>query len=284
MSVLLITDSASDLCREDAARWDVRVVPLTVRFGGREYLDGVDLPADEFYRRLAGCRELPATSQVPPARFEAQLARLAPGGEAVIITLSGALSGTYQSAVLAAGRFRGRVRVVDSRSVSAGERALVEYAVRLRGEGLSAAELCARLEEKKRSLCVLGVVDTLEYLYRGGRLSRTAAFAGGLLNIKPVLWVKEGSLELLGRARGLRQSNNLLNETAARLGGIDFSMPFAVAWSGTDPLPAQRYLEESRALWQHAAAAVPLVRIGSTIGAHVGPGAVAAAFFAPAEI
>ena len=132
------------------------------------------------------------------------------------------------------------VTIVDSENVTAGERVLADLAIRLRDKGCGAKEIAAKLEEAKKHLCIIGRVDTLEYLYRGGRLSKTSAIAGTLLNIKPVLTVRDGQLAVLGKARGARQSNNFLNEAIAKRGGIDFSQPLMLGYSGTSDSGACR--------------------------------------------
>ncbi len=283
MSVYLIADSASDLTQAEAQRLGVCLLPLTVRFGQTEYQDGVTLSGSKFYTMLAECETLPTTSQVTPWQYTQALARMAPQDEAVILTISSRLSGTMQSALAAAAGYGGRVRVVDTLSVTLGERVLVEYAVRLRDAGYTAAALERELLARREQVCVLGVVDTLDYLRRGGRISRTAALAGGLLNVKPVLTVQNGEIVMLGKARGLRASNNLLNQTAAARGGIHFGMPCAAGYSGLEDTALQEYLRQSAGLWQGHIDRVPTCRLGSTIGTHVGPGAVAVAFFCPAQ-
>ncbi len=279
MSVWIITDSASDLTPAEARRLGVRLVPLTIRFGGEEYLDGVTLSGDTFYKKLASCDALPTTSQITPWQYRQALEGMSAQDEAVIVTLSGRMSGTVQSARIAAEGFGGRVQGVDTRTVTLGERVLVEYAARLRDAGQGAKAIADELCARRGQVCLLGVVDTLDYLKRGGRISKTAALAGGMLNIKPVLTVREGEVVMLGKARGLHQSNNLLNQTVEARGGIDFSLPCAVGYSGADPSAARAYVQQSAALWQGRTAQVPVFQLGSTIGAHVGPGAVAVAFF-----
>ncbi len=283
MAVHIIADSASDITQAEAQKMNIHLLPLTVRFGGEEFADGVTIAHDGFYARLAACEALPTTSQVTPWQYKEVLKKMSAGDEAVILTISGGLSGTVQSAHMAAADFAGRAFVVDTRSATVGERVLVEYAVRLREQGMTAAGITAELEARKGSVCLLGVVDTLDSLKRSGRISPAVALAGGLLNIKPVLTMEEGKIIMLGKARGLTQSNNLLNTTVEKLGGINFRLPYAVGWSGSEDTSLRRYLAESADLWKTHTLQVPTCRIGSTIGTHVGPGAVAVAFFTPAE-
>ena len=279
--VQLIVDSACDMQLDEANKLDVTLMPLRTNFGGEVFLDGVDLSHNAFFEKLTQEKVLPTTSQVPPYDYEkayrdAQQA----GRDALVITLSSKLSGTYQSAVIAAQEPGFDVTIVDSENVTAGERVLVDLAIRLRDEGLGAKEIAEQLEQAKKRLCIIGRVDTLEYLYRGGRLSKTSAIAGTLLNIKPVLTVKDGALSVLGKARGAKQSNNFLNEAIAKRGGIDFSMPLMLGYSGQSDAALQEYIAASRELWEGKLSQLPITSLGSTIGTHVGPGAVLVAFFA----
>lgn len=281
MNVQMIIDSASDMKAAEAAQRGLMFLPLKTRIDGEEYLDGVTITHEEFYSKLEDCRDLPTTSQLTPYDYEeACQAALKNSDEVLIITLSGLLSGTAQSAVSAARKFPGKVWVVDSENVTIGERILIEYAVQLRDRGLPAAQIAERLEKAKKRICLLALVDTLEYLVKGGRLSKTAAMVGSLLNIKPVLTLENGALSVLGKARGSKQSNNLLNETLRKKGGIDFTMPYMLAYSGMDDALLKGYIDNSRTIWEGRVSDLPVSTIGSTIGTHAGPGAIAVAFFA----
>ena len=141
-------------------------------------------------------------------------------------------------------------------------------------EGLARA-----LEQKRQDVCVLALVDTLEYLKRGGRISKTTALAGGLLNIKPVLTIENGEILLVGKARGSRQGNNLLVEKIRACGGIDFSLPILLGYTGLTDVFLKKYVEDSRALWENGTDRLDSTLIGGVIGTHAGPGAVAVAFF-----
>ncbi len=279
MRIKIITDSACDLPREQAEELGLELLPLTTVFGSREYLDGVTMSSRQFYEMLVETDEIPHTSQVTPAQYAEAFQRLEPGEEAVCIALSSKLSGSYNSARIALADFPGRVYLVDSETVSIGEQLLVRLAVRLRDEGLSAAEIGAALEREKRHVHVLGLLDTLEYLKKGGRISPTAAFAGGLLAIKPVVTTVDGEVVLLGKARGSKNGNNLLKSYIEQAGGIDFSMPYALAYSGLSDALLQKYLADSASLYEGRTDEIPVCAIGSTIGTYAGPGAIAVAFF-----
>ena len=244
-------------------------------------MDGVDLSHEAFFEKLTQSKTLPTTSQVPPYDYEKAYRQAQKAGrEILVITLSSRLSGTYQSAVIAAQQTGADVTIVDSENVTAGERVLVDLAIRLRDEGLCAKDIARALEQAKSRLCILGRVDTLEYLYRGGRLSKTGALAGTLLGIRPVLTVQDGALCVLGKARGARQSNNFLNEAIAKRGGIDFTMPLMLGYSGSSDEALREYIAASREIWEGELDTLPVTSIGSTIGTHVGPGAIVVAFFA----
>ena len=282
MSVTLISDSACDMSQQEAAKFGVTILPMKTVIDGVEYLDGVTITSEEFYEKLERCKTMPTTSQLTPADFSDALEPIAErGDEAVILTIAGKLSGTFQSACIAAADYPGKAWVVDSGSVTIGQCILLRYAIRLRDRGLSGQEIAEELERSKSRVRLLARVDTLEYLMKGGRLSRTAAIAGTLLQIKPVLSVEDGQIKVLGKARGSRQSGNLLTEFIQKSGGIDFAMPALLAFSGTDDALLQGYIENSRALWEdHLTELPPAVMIGSTISTHAGPGAIAVAFFA----
>jgi DegV family protein with EDD domain len=280
MAVQIIIDSASDILPGEAQALGLIHLPLTVQFGGQEYADSVDLSHREFYEKLIESDTLPTTSQISPAAFQAAYQRVEQSGDtAVVITLSGKLSGTYQSAVIAAQDYENRVFVVDSENVTIGERLLILRGVALRDEGLSAPEIAQKLDQEKKSIRLMALLDTLEYLKKGGRVSSAVAFAGGLLAIKPVVAVENGHVAMAGKARGSKQGNNLLRQMIAQCGGIDFDRPFALAYSGLSDELLQKYIADSADLWQGQAQDLPISSVGCTIGTHVGPGAVAVAFF-----
>lgn len=280
MSVIIVTDSASDIRPEEAAALGITVVPLTVTFGTTEYADGIDMDAHTFYERLIESDALPGTSQAGPAAFKAAFDRLTANGDQVVsVNISSRLSGTCQSAMLAARECEGEVYVVDTLSVTMGQRLMVLTALQLRDQGLSAAEIAARLEQDREQLVVLAMLDTLEYLKKGGRISSAAAFAGGLLGIKPVITVDNGEIAVVGKARGSRNGNNLLRKLIDHVGGINFSRPVCLAYSGLNDHVLQKYIEDSSDLWKGHIDDLPVAPIGAVIGTHVGPGAIGIAFY-----
>lgn len=280
----IIIDSASDISRQQAEAWDITVLPLTVRFGEEEYLDGATITPSEFYDRLIETDTLPKTSQIPPAQYGAVFAEVkAQGDEAVVLCLSSELSGSFQSACIAASEYEDCVTVIDSREVCCGLWVLAALAVRLRAQGKTRGEMAQELRRQAERVQVIALFDTLEYLKLGGRISAAAALAGGILSLKPVLTIRDGKVLAIGRARGSRNGNNMLMEYVREHGGIDFAMPLCVAWSGNSDELARKYIEDSRSLYEGYEEEIPMIRVGSTIGTYAGPGAVALAFFPAAE-
>ena len=248
MKTRIIVDSTSDLMPETRAR--VSVVPLTVHFGAEEFVDGVTIDHKAFYEKLMETDVHPTTSQATPADFMNEYEKAAQAGEsAVVITLSSKLSGTYQSAVIAAADYE-NIYVVDSSSVTIGGAILTELALRLLDQGLDAREIAGRLEEAKGKIRLVALLDTLEYLKKGGRISKTVAFAGAVLNIKPVVSVIDGEIQMLGKARGSKMGNNLLVQEIEKAGGVDFSRPVLLGYTGLSDALLLKYIEDSRRLWE----------------------------------
>lgn len=278
MSVRIILDSTTDMT--PAVRERVTVVPLTIRFGEDEYIDGVTITRREFYEKLIESDVVPTTSQAIPDAFSTVFAEAVDAGDDVIaLTVASKLSGTYQSATIAAEDFPGKVFVVDSETVAIGAGILAERALALIDEGKRAEEITRILNEEKKAIRIVALLDTLEYLKRGGRISKTVAFAGGLLSIKPVVGVEAGEIKMLGKARGSKQGNNLLCAEIANCGGVDFARPVLLGYTGLGRELLDKYIEDSASLWEGNVSQLESEVIGSTVGTHVGPGAVAVAFF-----
>ena len=277
MKTRIIVDSTSDLL--PAIKEQVYTVPLTVHFGQEEYVDGVTIDHKAFYEKLIETDVHPSTSQASPAAFEKEYENARNAAEAaVVITVASKLSGTYQSAMIAAQDYE-NIYVVDSGSVAIGGGILVEYALKLLKDGLEAKEIAEKLEEAKNRIVIVALVDTLEYLKKGGRISKTVAFAGTVLNIKPVLSIADGQISILGKARGSKMGNNLLVQEIEKAGGVDFAMPVLLGYTGLSDAMLLKYIEDSKHLWERNVDEVRYTTIGSVIGTHAGPGAVAVAFF-----
>ena len=279
MAVRIVTDSGIDLPGGSDPR--LTVVPLGITFGTTTYADGVDLTNDRFYEMLIESDELPKTSQATPFTYHEVLAPIcATGDEAVVITLSSKLSGTYQSAVTAASEFDG-VYVLDSKNVTIGQSILVQYALRLVEEGLGAAEIAEKVAAAADRVCLLALLDTLEYLRRGGRIPKSVGMIGEVLSIKPVVGVEDGEVVMLGKARGSKNGRNQLHQQVEKH-GIDFTMPVLLGYTGLSDKLLRKYLDDNRVIWEDKVAEedLPIASVGATIGTHVGPGAIALAFFA----
>lgn len=277
MKTRIIVDSTADLMPEYKER--VHTVPLTVHFGDEEFIDGVTIDHKTFYEKLIESDVLPTTSQATPDAFMKEFEKAKQAGQsAVVITLASNFSGTYQSAMIAAEEYED-IYVVDSASAAMGSGILVELAFRLLDEGKSAKEIAEVLEREKKKIVIVALVDTLEYLKKGGRVSKTVAFAGSVLNIKPVLSVVSGEIKMLGKARGSKMGNNLLVQEIDKAGGIDFSKPILLGYSGISDALLQKYIEDSRHIWEGNLEEIRYTSVGSVIGTHAGPGAVVVAFF-----
>lgn len=281
MKTRIIVDSTADLMPDIKER--VHIVPLTLRFGEEEYIDGVTIDNKTFYEKLVESDVLPTTSQATPDAFMGEYEKAKEAGEAaVVITLASQFSGTYQSAMIAAQEYE-NIYVVDSGTAAMGSGILVELALRLLEEGKTAGEIAQILEEEKQKIVIVALVDTLEYLKKGGRVSKTLAFAGGVLNIKPVLSVINGEIGMLGKARGSKMGNNLLIKEMEKVGGVDFSKPVLLGYSGISDALLLKYIEDSRHIWEGNLDQVRYTTVGSVIGTHAGPGAVVVAFFKNGE-
>lgn len=276
MSVKIIVDSSADVTPEIRER--LTVIPMMISFGDEEFVDGVTINHKEFYEKLTTTDIVPTTSQVTPGTYEQYFKEVAEAGDsAVVITLSSKLSGTYQSAMIALGDFSD-IYIVDSLSATIGAGILAELALKLVDEGKTAKEIAEILDTEKKNVLVLAMVDTLEYLKRGGRISKTVAFAGGLLNIKPIISVSNGEINVLGKARGLRQAMGLLTEEIKKSGSIDFSRPLLFGYTGNSDEALNDFIGECNKIL--LSDTIPRsTAVGSVIGTHAGPGAITIAFF-----
>ena len=285
MSVKIIVDSASDIKVTFAQQQNLGFAPLRTILAGTEYRDGIDILPDEFFEKLEANKEVARTSQVNVSEFAAMYEEaVSAGDDVIVITISSGLSGTYQSAVIAAADYPGRVYVIDSLSATAGEQVLIEQAIRLRDAGKSAADIFAELDEMRKKARLFVRLETLEYLKRGGRISKTSAAVGGLLNIKPILTLNgEGKLETVGKARGINMSHKMLNDSIRSCGGIDFTKPVVITYAGDlADGTVQKYLEDSKDIYGSHVDQLTIGQLGCVIGTHSGPGAIVVSFV-PAE-
>ena len=277
MAVRIITDSASDFDLEVAKRRRITVVPMTVQFGSAAFIPGKNLSNDTFYQLLQEGKENPYTSQPSPAAFlrlfeEAKAA----GDQVVAILLSGALSGTLQSAFIAKDMCEyDPVYIVDSRTATAGMQILVNYACKLRDSGLPAAAIAGEVERLKDKVRIFAVIDTLEYLRRGGRLSGFQAGLGAVTKLKPTIAVRDGAVGIVGKSFGMSAAVKHLTKMLGEH-PIDDDFPSYFLYSD------DKSREELLLPGLKEAGKLPLrlhyCGIGPTIGTHIGPGALGMAY------
>ena len=280
MKIKILVDSASDIDLEEAKKLNIEMISMEIGFGEDIFLDGVNLSYRQFYEKLIESSEIPKTSLINEFRFDEVFNRLIEEGfEVLCITMSSKLSGTFNAAQKASEKYNGKVQVLDSLNVCVAERLLVLLALRLIEKNLSLQEIVNELNNKKHNIHLLALLNTLKYLQKGGRISAVKAFAGEIMNIKPVIAIVDGEVKLIGKAMGSKKGNNLLNQLIEKTGGIDFELPYATAYSGLNDDLLQKYLIDSKFIWENHTDKVPTYNIGSTIGTHAGPGAIAVAFY-----
>ncbi|MCJ8011259.1 DegV family protein [Paenibacillus sp. KQZ6P-2] len=275
---VIVTDSTADIPEELVSKYDIHVIPLRLMFGEETFEDGVDISAEVFYKRLVQSDQLPTTSQASPADYMhvyQNIMTMHPGSPIISIHISSGLSGTYQSAVLAKSLMEDppEITVVDSKSASYGFGLLVVHAARLAAEGKSVDEIVSSVEQMRQQRKLYFLVDTLEYLQKGGRIGKAAAIIGNLLNIKPILSIdEEGIIYAVEKVRGRKKAiARMIERFQEDLGGIQ-NINVAVGHTA-DPATADPVLEElSR---HYHLGEVVLTNIGPVVGSHVGPGTLA---------
>lgn len=279
--IRIITDSASDIPNNGSIPANLSIMPLTIFFGEEEYLDGKTITNEEYYNKLTGGDILPKTSQVTPYDFEQEIQKAIDNGEKVIvITLSSGLSGTYQSACIAASNFEKDVAVIDSFMATVSEQILVKYALQLVEQGMEYDRIVETLENDKKKIKLVGPLDTLEYLKKGGRISAAAAVFGSALSIKPIITLVEGKVEVIAKARGRRNAiESTLKIIRESETGIDFDKPYAVGYSGNDRDMLNVFIESSKTNGNVNIENWPVVSIGSTIGTYAGPDSIIFGYF-----
>ena len=270
--IKIITDSTSDIDLKYAQELNVEVVPLKVIIDGKEYKDRIDLQPEEFYDLLVNSQTLPSTSQPSPQDFVDLYETAKNNNDSVIvITLSSVISGTYQSANLAKDLVDyDDIYVIDSLGTTQMQRLLVLKAVALRNEGMNAQDLYTFLEEYKHRIRLFAFVDTLEYLYKGGRLSRTAATAGTLLKFKPIIGFDEGKLDVFAKARGTQKATAKIIDLIQQDGEMDLDEPICIGYTGSsDGLDKFENTLRETLHFDETLHGI----VGPVIGTHAGPGA-----------
>ncbi len=277
MGIRIITDSICDVPKEYVERYAIKVMPLTVHFGDESYKDGVDLTLEQFMTKLETAEELPTTSQVPPVEFmDAYKQELELGNKIISIHASSQLSGTYNSALIAKEQLGGDgIHVIDTMGVTMGAGMLVIKAARLAEQGIPPEEIAREIEASKEKLKHMIIVDTLKYLHKGGRLSLSAAVVGSILNIKPILTVKDGKLELFERARGIKKAIAVVLDTIRDNGWtLDGKV---IGINHIVDLEHMNLLEEEIKR-EYNVKEIIRGEVGSVVATHGGPGAVALYF------
>lgn len=271
--IRIITDSAADFEPWEIDALRIQCIPITVMFGDSEYQENRDLSKDQFYELLLTSGNAPKTAQPSPQLLmdlfeEAHAA----GDDAIYISLSSALSGTYQNAVMTKNLLGyDSCHVVDSLNATGGQRLIVEYAVKLRDEGKSAAQIIAGIEDIRSRIVLYACIDTLEYLYKGGRISQTVYKLGTLANIKPIITVeRDGSIGIPAKAMGMRKGMDYqCKQVAAKAPDPDF--PFYVMYTNT-----RSVAEGLAARLESVGIRTPadrIIQVGASIGSHIGPDA-----------
>ncbi len=276
----VISDTTCDMSQEVAESLGVTLLPVHVRFGEQEYLDGIDLNIDEFYEKLIESDEFPKTSQITPFEYEKAISEaVGQGYDVLVVTVASKLSGCYQSATMAIDDIVGNVEILDSETATMGMQLLIKEALRLDKEGKSLKEIKEILDEEKKNIRVIALLNTLEYLKKGGRISSTAALAGKLLNLKPVIQIVNGEVNALGTARGSKTGNNLLMKYVEE-NGLDKTKPFGMIYSGYTDKILQKYISDSSHLYEGMdPSSFPISKLGCTIGCYGGMDAIGFAFF-----
>jgi len=283
MAIRIVTDSAADYSRAEIEKREITCIPMTISFGEEIYRDGIDITKEEFFERLMHEKELPKTSQPAPSAFvevfeEAQRAK----DTVIVILISSELSGTFQSANLARNMVGyDNIYIVDSKLASMGIRLLVDKAVALRNQGAKPEEIVQTLENIKGRVCIYAGLDTLEYLYKGGRISKSVANIGTIANIKPIInFTPEGNVALCGKQIGIRHTiRHMAKHMAAE--GYDENYPvyFVYAYDRTNCVGFIQALQKKGMTFD-----APKIRgIGATIGTHIGPNAFGIVYVRPEE-
>jgi DegV family protein with EDD domain len=276
MGVRLVTDSTADLPADVASTLDITVVPLTVFFGDESYLDGIELDNAAFYTKLAASKDLPRTSQPSPAAFEQAYRRLIDQGADALLSvhLSSKLSGTYQSActartMLAEAGSTVPLEIIDSLSISVGMSYAIQKAARLAREGKSLAEIKASVDDTLARTTILAVLDTLEYVRRGGRIGGASAMLGNMLSFKPIVSLKDGEVIAVERPRTRSKAYARIAQLLGESGPVE-----AVSIAQSNDEVGQQLAETVKKVYRGE---IPIYSLGAALGTHTGPGTAAIA-------
>ena len=274
-NIRIVTDSTADIPADVREKYGITMVSLKVLFGEETYRDAIDMTTDDFYARLKTSSIMPTTSQPSPAEFNDVYERLLAEdstGPIISIHIASVLSGTYQSATIARSMIEAEdanITVIDSKSASSGHGMLVVLAAKMAQDGASVEEILAAIEERRQYAEVFFLVDTLEYLQKGGRIGKAAALIGSLLNIKPILSLDEaGAVYSADKARGSKKAMSKIVELLKAAYG-DAPVGLIVAKTD-DPMNAKEL--ETRVTAELNVKEIHYTAVGTVIGTHTGPG------------
>ncbi|MDA8236089.1 MAG: DegV family protein [Clostridia bacterium] len=272
----IVTDSTADLPKDILEQYGITVVPLRVLVDGQIYRDGIDLTSEDFYKRLPQTKNLPTTSQPSPGEFTAAYEDLIRNGDSVVsIHISGGLSGTMHSAQLAVTMVEGEVTVIDSRTTALALGLIVLGAARAAQEGKSHGEVVALVEKLIKKTQLFFVLDTLEYLQKGGRIGKGGALLGSLLNVKPILTVKEGIVTPVDKVRGENKALERMLQLSREITGGQKIICGVLHGNSY----ARGMKLHERVVAEFNTTEILISEISPVIGAHVGPGALGIAFY-----
>jgi DegV family protein with EDD domain len=276
MAVRIVTDSTSDIPLAQAEALDITIVPLTVFFGDEAYLDGVELDNEGFYRKLQASKDLPRTSQPSPTKFqEAYIRLINEGADAILsIHLSSKLSGTYQSACTARDSLPDDVKripidIIDSQLVSVGMSHAIIRAAQEAREGHSLEEIKAHVLDNLSRTRILAVLDTLEFVKRGGRVGGAQAFLGNILSVKPIISLSNGVVVGVEQPRTRSKAYARVAQLLSQMG-----KPEAILLAQSSEEAGQQLMQALKSIYQGE---IPTYKLGAVLGAHTGPGTAAIA-------
>ncbi|NLK99985.1 MAG: DegV family protein [Clostridiales bacterium] len=272
MGIRIITDTTSDISIKQAAQMNITLIPLKVIFGDKEYKEGVDITIEGFYEKLVKAERLPTTSQPSPDDFLKHFKEGKAAGDSIIVLLiASKLSGTYQSAMIAKEMANyDDIYIIDSNTATCALRILVEQAVKLRDEGISAGDIASRLMDLRERIVFLAMLDTLEFLHKGGRLSKSSTILGTLLRFKPIITINDGTIGVIGKERGVNKAIGRIVEAIDEMGEIDNDYPVHLGYTAEDD---QCRLLKDRLNSAYKLGDMKMHPVGCVVGTHAGPGA-----------
>jgi DegV family protein with EDD domain len=283
--IKIVADSTANIPAQVVSEFDIRVIPTYVHFGSETFLDGVTLTPTDFYKRMVASTVLPTTSQMPVEDFKkvyTEVFSQQPDATILSIHLSAALSGIIESARGAANAMPGaKIRIFDTRSVGPGHALMAREAARMAKEGAEEADILKRLEHMRDHMRQFWVFDTLEYLAKSGRIGRAARLLGGLLDLKPILTLKNGSVDPHGRQRGKATAISSVREMAVQEASGKSGVQIGVVHAAAE--------EEAKKVAEDLRTAIKpdlllILELGPSVGSYSGPGAIGITWYIPEPV